>query len=92
MNWQVQALVETLGALRGHLAHLSEKHERERAELAQKLEAAKDALSKQEANGDAHKRELARQTLEVERLRRELATALRERDEARSQLDKEEVT
>jgi SMC interacting uncharacterized protein involved in chromosome segregation len=90
VNWQVQALVETLGALRGHLAHVHEKHDQERAELNQRLEAAKDALSKYELSEQAQKEQLRQKTLEIERLSRELAAALQDRG-ARERTRKEDV-
>jgi chromosome segregation ATPase len=91
VNWQVQALVETLGAIRGHLAHVSEKHERDKAELNQKLEAANDALSKLEHKDQAQKAELRQKGAEIERLNKELADALHRINVTRDRVAEEEV-
>lgn len=90
MNWQVVSLIEALGALRGRIAELCRDRERERREFAQKLEAAKDALARQERAAREQQSELELQLLEVERLREDLARAFRERDEARQLLDRAE--
>ncbi len=76
MNWQVVSLIEALGVLRSRIAQLYQERERERRDFAQKLEAAKDALACHEQSEHAWQDE-------VERLERELATALQERNEAR---------
>lgn len=91
MNWQVQALVETLGAIRGHLAHVSERHEREKAELNQKLKAATDALSKLEQKDQTQKAELDEKAVEIDRLKKELAEALQRPNPTRDRGAKEEV-
>jgi chromosome segregation ATPase len=76
VDWQVVSLVEALGALRSRFAELCRELDRERRELAQKLEAAEDALERLELSHETQRQE-------VERLQRELATVVRERDEAR---------
>jgi len=91
VNWQVQALVETLGALRGHLAHTHEKHDHERAELNQKIEAANDAISKLEQKEQSQKAELRQKALEIDRLTKELADALHRLNVSRDRIAKEEV-
>jgi len=86
-RWQTDALVEALGELRARLARVQEHHERERAGLNQKLLAAKDALSRLEANENVYGRALAQRQGEIERLKSEIARTARERDEARALLE-----
>jgi hypothetical protein len=87
MSWQVLSLVEAMGALRGRLARVCSEHERERADLTQKLEAAKDALGRLELNEGTYGRELAKGYDEIERLKNEVARVERERDDARQLLE-----
>ena len=83
MNWQVQALVEVIGVLRRRLALLCAEGRRERAELEQKLLAAKDALTRCEANQATLERDLVQSAQEISRLKDRLLLLERERDEAR---------
>jgi hypothetical protein len=62
-----------------HIAHM--------AVADQKLVDAQEALARLEVDEAIHVRALRRKIDEIDRLERELATALRERDEARSLLE-----
>ncbi len=86
-RWQIEALLETLGELRARLAHAVSEHDRELAELRQKLEAAKDALAKLEQNEGFYGRQLAKGYDEIECLKSEVTRIARERDDARALLE-----
>ncbi len=87
MSWQVCALVEVIGALRGRLAQADAYRRRERAELEQKLEAAKDALRKLQLNESIYGQQLAKGYEEIDHLKSEVVRLERERDDARQLLD-----
>ncbi len=86
-RWQIEALVETLGDLRSRLAHQTAHHERERADVEQKLEAAKDALGKLELNEGVYGQQLAKSYEQIDALKAEVARTKRERDDARALLE-----
>jgi len=67
---------------------MKERHTVEMANAEQKLLAAKDALARLEVDEEIHVRALGQKLKEIEGLERELAAVVRERDEARSLLEK----